>query len=238
MIRASLAYALIAAAANLLGAAAVATRREWSVRALDHMIALAGGFLVSVSLTGILPEAIERGGARATMVALIGYLLVHLTQHALARHFHFGEETHEVSEMVGFSALAGLLLHTFVDGVAIASGFAVSNALGVLIFLGILLHKFPEGLAVSSLFLAAGAPRSRALGAGAALGVATVIGVLLTDAIPILAEYGLGLSAGVTLYVAASNLVPEFQNRKGWGMQLSFFVGCGLYLMARTILGH
>ena len=236
MIRASLAYALIAAAANLLGAAAVATRREWSVKALDHMIALAGGFLVSVSLTGILPEAIERSGARATMVALVGYLLVHLTQHALARHFHFGEETHEVSEMVGFSALAGLLLHTFVDGVAIASGFAVSNSLGVLIFLGILLHKFPEGLAVSSLFLAAGASRSRALGAGAALGVATIVGVLLTDAIPILAEYGLGLSAGVTLYVAASNLVPEFQNRKGWGMQVAFFLGCGLYALARVMV--
>ena len=238
MIRASLAYALIAAGANLLGAAAVATRREWSVRALDHMIALAGGFLVSVSLTGILPEAVARGGARATVVALIGYLLVHLTQHALAPHFHFGEETHQVSPMVGVSALGGLLLHTFVDGVAIASGFAVSNSLGMLIFIGILLHKFPEGLAVSSLFLAAGAPRSRALGAGAALGVATVLGVLVTDAVPILADYGLGLSAGVTLYVAASNLVPEFQNRAGWGMQVSFFVGCGLYGLARIIVGH
>lgn len=238
MIRAALAYALIAAAANLLGAAAVAMRRGWSVRALDHMIALAGGFLVSVSLTGILPEAIERGGPSATVVALIGYLLVHLTQHTFATHFHFGEETHEVSELVGFSALAGLLLHTFVDGVAIASGFAVSEALGILIFIGILLHKFPEGLAVSSLFLAAGAGRGRALAAGAALGLATVAGVLLTDAIPFLAEYGLGLSAGVTLYVAASNLVPEFQNRPGVGMQITFFVGCAAYLVARMLVGH
>ena len=238
MIRTSLLYGLIAASANLLGAAAVTVRRQWSVRAVDTLIAIAGGFLVSVSLTGILPEAIERTGARAPIVALVGYLLVHLTQHTLSAHFHFGEETHEVSGMVGISALAGLLLHTFVDGVAIASGFAVSESLGVLIFMGILLHKFPEGLAVSSLFLAAGAGRRRALLAGAALGVATIAGVLLTESVAFLADYGLGLSAGVTLYVAASNLVPEFQNRPGWGMQVSFFAGCALYLVARLVVSQ
>ena len=41
------------------------------------------------------------------MAALAGYLLVHLTQHMLAPHFHFGEETHEVTESVGVSALVG-----------------------------------------------------------------------------------------------------------------------------------
>ena len=70
------------------------------------------------------------------MAALAGYLLVHLTQHMIGPHFHFGEETHQVSELVSVSALVGLLLHTFVDGVAVASGFRVSAALGALVFVG------------------------------------------------------------------------------------------------------
>lgn len=233
----ALIYATVAGAANVLGALAVTSRARWSVRALDMLVALSAGFMICVALTDILPEAIERGGHAAAVVALLGYLLVHLTQHTLAAHFHFGEETHKVSEAVGLSALAGLLLHTFVDGVAIASGFHVSAQLGFVIFLAILLHKLPEGLAISSLFLAAGAGRQRALGAATLLGVATVAGVLLTGALPALGQWGLALAAGVTLYVAASNLVPEFQAKRGVLLPAAFFTGCALYFAARALVG-
>ena len=232
----ALLYALIAAGANVLGALAVTSRARWSVRALEAMIALAAGFMMSVALTDLLPEAIEQHGHTAAVVALLGYLLVHLTQHTLVRHFHFGEETHEVSAVVSVSALVGLLLHTFVDGVAIASGFLVSPRLGVLVFLAILLHKFPEGLAISSLFLAAGAGRARALAAAAALGAATIVGVVLTDTVRALGTYGLALSAGVTLYVAASDLIPEVNSKHEWRLPVSFFGGCALFFAARALL--
>jgi ZIP family zinc transporter/zinc and cadmium transporter len=229
-------YAAAAALGNVLGAVAVASRARWSVRALEAMTALAAGFMIAVALVDLFPEAIERNGKSAAGLALAGYLLVHLTQHALVRHFHFGEETHEVNELVSMSALVGLLLHTFVDGVAIASGFAVSSALGTLVAVAILLHKLPEGLAISSLFLAAGASRGRALAAAGALGLATLAGVLVTGRSAAWSEYGLGLAAGVTLYVAASNLVPQFQSKGGWRLSLSFFAGCALYLGARALV--
>jgi ZIP family zinc transporter/zinc and cadmium transporter len=230
-------YALIAASANVLGAVAVTSRARWSMRALDGMVALSAGFMIAVSLGELLPESIARGGRAAALAALAGYLLVHLTQHTFARHFHFGEETHEVTASVSASALVGLLLHTFFDGVAIASGFAVSPSLGFLVFMAVVLHKLPEGLAISSLFLAAGAGRRAALGAATALGVATVAGVLLTEYLTGLQAIGLAVSAGVTLYVAASNLVPEFQSKPGWRMPISFFAGCGLYFAARMVAG-
>jgi zinc and cadmium transporter len=232
----ALALAFVAAAANVMGAAAVTWRRDWSTRALETMIALAAGFMIAASVTDIFPEAIARGGSAAALVALLGYVLVHLTQHTLAPHFHFGEETHEVSRVVSVSALVGLLLHTFVDGVAIASAFGVSPSLGTLVFLAILLHKFPEGLAISSLFLAAGAGRARALYAAAALGGATIAGVILTDVVDLLGTWGLALSAGVTLYVGASNLVPEFQAKTGWRLPIAFFAGCTIYVGARTVM--
>jgi zinc and cadmium transporter len=228
-------YATAAAAANIVGALAVTSRTQWSVQALDTMLSLAAGYMIAVSLIDLFPEGLERLGHSAALVALLGYLLVHLTQHTIAKHFHFGEETHEVSKIVSTSALIGLLLHTFVDGVAIASGTRVSDALGAMVFISVLLHKFPEGLAISSLFLAAGASRRRALLAAAALGMATFLGVLVTESFGWLSTYGLPLAAGVTLYVGASNLVPEFQSRHGWRMPLAFFAGVGLYFVARTL---
>lgn len=225
--------AILAAGANVAGALAVTARTSWSVRALDTMLAFAAGFMVSVALGELLPEAFARGGAYAGVIVLLGYLAVHLTQHTLTAHFHFGEETHAVSSVVSVGALGGLLLHTIVDGVAIASAFHVGTELGTLVFAAVLLHKLPEGLAISSLFLAAGAGRRKALGAAAALGVATVAGTLLTDLWGGLASIGLALSAGVTLYVAASNLVPEVQSRRTLSGAVAFFLGAGVFFLAR-----
>jgi len=232
-----LTYTAIAATANLLGAAAVVSHSRWSVRALETMVALSAGFMVSVALLDLAPDAIKTHGESAAVVILIGYLLVHLTQHTLAPHFHFGEEVHAVTKVVSFSALAGLMLHTFVDGVAIASGFGVSSSLGLLVFFAILLHKLPEGLAISSLFLASGESRRAALAASGALAISSLIGALLTQQVPILGQYGLPLAAGVTLYVGASNLVPEFQGKTGWRLPISFFFGCLLYYLARHLIG-
>ncbi len=237
MSRLAAAYTLIAAVANVLGAAAVAWRAKWSVPALEKLIALSAGFMVSVAILDLIPEAVAQHGAGAAPLILVGYLLVHLTQHTLVPHFHFGEEVHEVTKSVSMSALAGLLLHPFVDGVAIVSGFEVRASLGFLVFIAIMLHKLPEGVAISSIFLASGSSRRRAMLAGASLGLATIIGGLMTGLIAPLRAYGLAFAAGVSLYVGASNLVPEFQSKRDWKLQGSFFAGCALYFVARNLIG-
>jgi zinc and cadmium transporter len=233
--RPALLYGVAAAGANILGAVVVTSRTGWGVRALDTTLSFAAGFLISVSLIDLVPDSIALAGPRAPLIMLLAYVLVHITQHTIGRHFHFGEETHSVSELVSVSALAGLLMHTFVDGVAVASGLRVSAGLGTLVFVAVLLHKFPEGLAISSLFLAAGAARVQSILAAAALGATTILGVLLTDQLSWLQEYGLPVSAGVTLYVGASNLVPELQHRNGWRIPVSFLAGAALYFAARSI---
>ena len=230
-------FTLASAVANVLGAAAVVSRRKWSSASLELLLGVAAGFMIAVALIDMLPAAYAGGGRTAALVVLSGFVLVHLTQHVLARHFHFGEETHPVSASVGASALVGLGVHTLVDGVAIASGFAVSRSLGLLVFLAIFLHKFPEGLAIGSVFLASGASRARALGAAALLGVFTVVGGLLAGAVPALGTYGLALSAGVTLYVAGSNLVPELQKQRRGTLAAAFLAGCLLYLLASSAAG-
>jgi len=232
----ALLYALVAAAGNVLGALAVTRRAVRELRVIELLVAFGAGFMLSVAIVELLPAAFSRSGNAAAALVLLGYLAVHLTQHTITPHFHFGEETHPVSSVAGTSALVGLLLHTFFDGVAIASAFLVRPELGVMVFIAIFLHKLPEGVTISSLMLAGGRSGGRAVGAAALLGVATLLGVVLTEEMGFLVQHGLALSAGVTIYVAASNLVPEFQGKKGWALPSAFFAGAAVFFLTKTLM--
>ncbi|HMA42376.1 MAG TPA: ZIP family metal transporter [Gemmatimonadales bacterium] len=232
----ALVYAAVAASGNVIGAAAVVYHAARSLKVIDHFVAFGAGFMLAVCLTEIVPEALSRSGPSGPLLVLLGYLAVHLTQHTVTPHFHFGEETHPVNAGAGTSALIGLLLHTCFDGVAIASAFLVGPGLGIMVFVAILLHKLPEGVTIASLMLAGGRSGAAAVRAAALLGLATVVGVLLTDSIGVLVRYGLALSGGVTLYVAASNLVPEFQGKRGWKLPAAFFAGAATFYFTRVLV--
>jgi len=232
----ALLYALVAAAGNVLGALAVTRRAVRELRVIELLVAFGAGFMLSVAIVELLPAALARSGTVAPALVLLGYLAVHLTQHTVTPHFHFGEETHPVSSVAGTSALVGLLLHTFFDGVAIASAFLVRPALGMMVFIAIFLHKLPEGVTIASLYLAVGRSGGPAVAAAASLGLATLMGVVVTDQVGFLVRHGLALAAGVTIYVAASNLVPEFQGKRGWKLPAAFFAGAAVFFATKTLL--
>lgn len=230
-----LAFAVAAALGNVIGAVAVVRHLRRGLRLIDACLAFGAGFMLAVTLLGVLPEVLGDSSSAALYV-LLGYFAVHIAQHVFTPHFHFGEETHRLTPAAGNSALLGLTLHTFFDGVAIASGFLVSGRLGILLFLAVLLHKLPEGVTIASVMVAGGRSAGRAVTAAAVLGGATVLGVLLTSQIAPLARHGLALSAGVTLYVAASNLVPEFQSKRGWLSALAFVGGAVGFFLTELLL--
>jgi zinc and cadmium transporter len=224
---------LTAAAANVFGGAII-VQRHWERNYLRYFVALGAGFMLATALVEMVPESIERRGRDAALLVLVGYLLIHFFEHTVTPHFHFGEETHHnefVHSHSGYPVLFGLIIHTFFDGIAIASGFLVSNALGWLIFLAIFLHKIPEGFTVSSIMLASGRSRGKAWGASVILGGSTLAGVLTMALFRHHVSAGLPLSAGVTIYVAASDLVPEVNKEPAMKMALLVFVGAGVFLL-------
>lgn len=141
-----------------------------------------------------------------------------------------------VSRDVGIIAVAGLVPHSFFDGVAIASGFLVGPQLGMLVFLAVLLHKVPTGVSLASVMLASGNSAAAALVAVTMVGGATVLGGVVTPAFAVLSRYGLALAAGVTIYVAASNLIPECQREAGWRIPGGVFVGVAAFWIVRLML--
>jgi len=254
-------FGLLAAGANVVGGVVLVKSgaHRLGERFLKYLVALGAGFMLAAIFIEILPETIGiwtgplygEGAARAVVGAMTlllgGYLSIQLFEHTLAPHFHFGAETHPesfIQPSAAYTAVGGLWIHTFFDGVSIASAFLVNFRVGLLVFIAILLHKMPEGFTVASIMLASGRSTNKALVATAAIGAATLAGVIgvailnarMTNAI----GYALPFSAGVTLYVAASDLIPEVNHKEERNPTVSIvvFVGVALfYLLHRLIEG-
>jgi len=226
----SLLLGLTAAAANVFGGAIIVQKR-WERSYLKYFMALGAGFMLATAIVEIFPASLELRGKSAAYLVLVGYLIIHFFEHTVTPHFHFGEETHEdqfVHAHKGYSVLIGLTIHTFFDGIAIASGFLVSNWLGWIIFLAIFLHKIPEGFTITSVMLASGQSRRAAWAGSVLLGAATFAGVLTMALLRHEVSFGLPVSAGVTIYVAASDLMPEVNREPGVKMAVVVFLGVGL----------
>jgi zinc and cadmium transporter len=229
----SILLGLSAAGANVFGGAII-VQRNWHRSYLRYFIALGAGFMLATAIVEVIPESLNLGGKHAAYLVLLGYLIIHFFEHTVTPHFHFGEETHSdefAHRHKSYSVLIGLLIHTFFDGIAIASGFIVSDWLGWIIFLAVFLHKIPEGFTVASVMLASGQSKRNAWGASMLLGAATVAGVLTMAVFRHQVTYGLPLSAGVTVYVAASDLIPEVNREPGVRMALVVFLGVGFLFL-------
>jgi zinc and cadmium transporter len=255
-------FGALAALANLAGglllASSGAHRRD--DRFLKYLVALGAGFMLAAIFLEIIPDTVaiwttgREGGSLsgeavlgAMTLLLGGYLLIQLFEHTIAPHFHFGAETHPESVLrpsAAYTAIGGLMIHTFFDGVSIAAAFLVDFQVGLLVFIAILLHKLPEGFTVASIMLASGRSTRKAQMATLAIGAATFIGVIsvamLKAKIPNIVYYALPFSAGVTLYVAASDLIPEVNHKEEKNPMVSIVVFGGValfYLLHRIIEG-
>ncbi|MGH9412608.1 MAG: ZIP family metal transporter [Terriglobales bacterium] len=223
----ALALGVLAALANIFGGL-VLTGRDWERHYLRYFVAIGAGFMLGTALLEMLPQSWKLNPTTAPFLLLGGYLLVHLVEHSFVAHFHFGEETHAGEFMHGqlpWSVLIGLCIHTFFDGVAIGSGFLVSSWLGWVIFIAIFMHKIPEGFTIASVMLAAGRGNRAAVLSAAAIGGASVLGVAVMLVFPMSLSQALPFAAGVTLYVAATDLIPEVNRESGISMAFCVFIG-------------
>ncbi len=156
--------------------------------------------------------------------------------HALVGGDMICEPETPISNAASLAALAGLLIHTFFDGVAIAAGFELREAVGILMFLAVLLHKIPEGLSLSSIMIAARRGRRSAFLSVVAIAVSTVLGALTTFALgemdPATAHAALALATGTLIYIAASDLIPATNPAKSRWAILFVLAGVGFYYVS------
>lgn len=238
-------YGLIAALAEILGGSLVVLRKEWPKRVQEYLLALSAGFILALVFMELIPESITAVGIQAPLYMLAGYSVLHFFEHTIVGHLHFGEETHHdvmISKVASISTFSGLFIHAFFDGFAISAAMQFDFSLGLLVFFAVLLHKIPEGLTIASVMLAADHRRRTAFLASAAIGVATMLGIvsvfLLAEVNLTIVGIAFAFSAGIATYVGASDLIPEINHSKNRIIPVLVFGGMALFYVGKILLGN
>lgn len=249
-----LGFGILAAFANVLGGLILFPSKLHSdyKRGLKYLLALGAGFMLAVTFFEVLPKTIEiwqterGGGLHVPMLLLLGgYLITQFFEHTIAPHFHLGEEIHPehlISARSAYTGIGGLMIHTLFDGISIAAASQIDLKVGFLVFIAVFLHKFPEGFTVGSMVIAAGKGLREVIIATSIIGATTLVGVLLFyfagNFFGFSVAYALPIASGVTLYVAASDLIPEVNHHGGKTplVSLSVFAGVAVFFAIDSIV--
>jgi len=184
-------------------------------------LSFSAGTLVALALLELIPEGIAGRTADVhplLLVVLASFLATLLLDklHVLHPHEHGMDtscprEEHEHSPLAMHGAL-GLIVHSAVDGLALATALRESLAAGVAVGVALSAHKLADGLTTVALVLSHHHRRRQAVRVLAANVAALCLGFAGGLALP-LREGGLALlllvMAGFFLYLGATDLLPS-----------------------------
>jgi ZIP family zinc transporter len=208
-----------ASVAALLGGYTAIRSQKW----LSLALALTSGLVLGLVAFDLLPEIFEIAHTENLdtawpMIAMTsGFLLFHVFEKFIPLH-----ETSEKEYVphrhprLGTARAVALSGHSFLDGLSIGVGFQVSTAVGTAVAIAVIGHRFADGFDTTTfmLFHKNKLSHIRAWLAVVVLmpiagGLASLVFSLSESALAIY----LGFFAGLILYVAASNLLPQAHSK-------------------------
>lgn len=239
----------IVSLASVVGSVSFALGKRLQA-ALPYLIGAAAGALLGTAVTHMLPEAMERVGAgnRLSLLLIIGFLISFFLErllwilfrrkggadtvghvHLAGESFHHGHEAdrHGKTGLVG-NILLGGAVHSFMDGIAIATSFLIGHNIGVATTIAVLLHEVPHHIADVGVLVYGGFSRTRAVlmnllaTFGCALGGVLVL--VFGGAVQ-LANNLLPIAAANFLYIAIGILLPELQKERN-GRRSAIQIAC------------
>ena len=183
-------------------------------------LSFSAGTLVALALLELIPEAIAGSGDdihRLMLVVLAAFLATLLLDklHVLHPHEHGMDEScphveHEHPPLAMHGAI-GLIVHSAVDGLALATALRESLAAGIAVGVALSAHKLADGLTTVALVLSHHHRRAQAVRMLAANVATLLLGFGAGLALP-LREDGLAflllVMAGFFLYLGATDLLP------------------------------
>jgi zinc transporter ZupT len=183
-------------------------------------LSFSAGTLVALALLELVPEGIEGlgEGLHTSLLVVLGAFLATLLLdklHVLHPHAHAMDadcppEAHEHPPLAMHGAF-GLLLHSAVDGLALAAAVRQSPPMLLAVALALSAHKFADGITTVSLVLTHHHRRAAALrllfGNAASLCAGFSVGLAITLQRAQLGALLLAM-AGFFLYLGASDLIP------------------------------
>ena len=186
---------------------------------LHLILGFTAGVLLGVIVFDIFPEIITLVGelgvdpVRPMLALVAGFLIFHILEKTLLIHHaheeEYGPHKHPV---VGMASALALIGHSFLDGVGIGLGFAVSPGIGIIVAIAVIAHDFSDGLNTVSLLLVHNNSNRRVWGFLMADALAPVIGAFSSSLLiwgPDKLLLYLGFFAGFLLYIGVADILPE-----------------------------
>lgn len=201
-------FAIGSAIVNSVGIFAVYKNKKWTSKIKAYFMCFAAGVLISTPLMFALPNAIKLN-SYAGAFALIGFLFMFLSNEIIKR------KTKQKSLAFGITAVEGIGIHSFIDGLVYTVTFSVSLITGFLSGIGLVIHEFAEGVITFSVLMKTRVGKKKAaIYAFIVAALTTPIGAFI--AYPLINRFDsslLGLSSGfvcgVLIYISAAHLLPE-----------------------------
>jgi len=230
--------------AGLITIFGILLTRSWhqsSLRYSHYINSFAAGFILTTALTELLPRGL-RYSEHASLYAFGGFVAFLVLETFLV--FHSGAEVHYPGRRDAAKGLVffwGLFLHSLLDGVIIAVGFATNYRVGLVTALAVISHEFPEGITTFSLLLQNLSGR-KAMVLALAVALATpaggLIGGLIIPASDSLMGAATGLVVGSFLYIAATDIVPEIRQEKAVQNTVALAAGGFFLIVLHHFLSH
>ncbi|WP_409229219.1 ZIP family metal transporter [Gudongella sp. SC589] len=201
-------FALSAMVVNSIGIYAIYKNKKWVEKNKEYFMCFAAGVLISSPLIIAFPQAIEKN-ANAGFAALGGFVFMFFSNKIIKY------KTKRDVLAFGITALEGIGIHSFIDGITYAVTFSASIYTGLLAGIGLVVHEFAEGVITFSVLVSGGVSEKKALMyAFLVAGLTTPIGAYV--AFPFVSRLNseilglaLGFVVGVLIFISASHLLPE-----------------------------
>lgn len=208
-----LGLAFIGSVAGLAGGIVFLVKKDWARVLGKYAVPFAAGVLLSVSLLHLLPEAVHEAGEKAYLIVLISLLFsFFFEQHFAQLHHHEHRKTTTAKTSIPL-VIFGDTIHNFIDGVAIAAAYLTNPSFGLIVALATFLHETPHEIGDFGILMSGGWSRAKTFCANLFSALATFPGVLLVFFLMRDAHEKIGIllaiSAGVFLFLGASDFLPE-----------------------------
>lgn len=209
---------LIGMAAGVIGTGAGAVV-AWLIgargkRAVSVVMEFSAGLMLAVVCFDLLPHALDLCSLPLCIVGfLLGVAMALYVQDLIKYKKGLKDINHKGLLGTAFVVMAGVALHNFPEGLAIGSGFDVSERLGLAITLVIALHNIPEGLSMALPMRFSGWRPLKTLVYTAATGLPMGLGALIGSAAGSISADAVGLclamAGGAMLYIVCGDILPE-----------------------------
>jgi zinc and cadmium transporter len=238
-------YATLTGAGMMAGAWLMRRYEAWAVRHTGEFIAFSAGLLVAGALLHLLDRAAELAGAGAALGwTLASFLALYVAEAHVVPHTHerapVAGSTARLRPHLGPTVVAGLGLHSVLDGISVGAGFSAAPLVGWVALVLVVAHKLPVGIASMAALYASGVPGRTAAWTTTALALITPVAVVLSFwLVPGVRPATLGallaLAGGTFLYVGAADLLPEGEARGRVANTVLFLLGAGVMAAVKLL---